>query len=129
MRFIETKTHGYLDYIVGILLIAAPWIFDFAMGGAETWIPVVLGAGMILLALMTDYELGAVRRISMRTHLTIDLISGALLAVSPWLFGFADDVWGPHLIVGLLEIGASLMTKLHPTNERTHHHHTTITNH
>jgi SPW repeat len=128
MRFIETKTHGYLDYIMGVLLIASPWIFDFAMGGAETWIPVILGAGMIVLALMTDYELGAVRKISMRTHLTIDLISGALLAVSPWLFGFADDVWGPHLVLGLLEIGASLMTKLHPTGERTHHH-GTITNH
>ena len=98
------------------------------MGGAETWIPVVLGAGMIVLALMTDYELGAVHRISMRTHLTIDLISGALLAVSPWLFGFADVVWGPHLVLGLLEIGASLMTKLHPTNERiTHHRHSAPT--
>jgi hypothetical protein len=124
MRFIETKTHGYLDYIMGLLLITSPWIFDFAMGGAETWIPVILGAGMIVLALLTDYELGVVRKISMRTHLTIDLISGALLAVSPWLFSFADDVWEPHLILGLFEIGASLTTKLHPTNETTHHHKT-----
>jgi hypothetical protein len=128
MRFIETRTHGYLDYIMGILLIASPWIFDFAMGGAETWIPVILGAGMIVLALFTDYELGAIRKISMRMHLTIDLISGALLAVSPWLFGFADDVWEPHLIPGVFEIGASLMTKLHPTNERvTQHHHSSPT--
>ncbi len=128
MRFIETKTHGYLDYIMGLLLIVAPWVFDFAMGGAETWIPVIIGASMILLALMTDYEVGVVRKISMRTHLTIDFFSGALLAVSPWLFGFADDVWGPHLILGILEMGASLMTKLHPSNEKAHHH-TTVTGH
>ncbi|MDQ3279604.1 MAG: SPW repeat protein [Bacteroidota bacterium] len=124
MRFIETKTHGYLDYIMGALLIASPWIFDFARGGAETWIPVILGIAMIGLALMTDYELGASRQISMRTHLMIDLISGALLAASPWLFGFNDYVWEPHLILGLLEIGAALTTKLHPSNERTHHRHT-----
>jgi hypothetical protein len=122
MRFIETKTHGYLDYIMGALLIAAPWIFDFNRGGAETWVPVILGVAMIGLALMTDYELGASRQISMRTHLTIDLVSGALLAASPWIFGFNDYVWAPHLIFGLLEIGASLMTKLHPSNERTHRH-------
>jgi hypothetical protein len=106
---------------MGALLIAAPWIFDFDRGGAETWVPVILGVAMIGLALMTDYELGASRRISMRTHLMIDLISGALLAVSPWLFGFNDYVWQPHLILGLLEIGAALTTKLHPSNERKHH--------
>lgn len=124
MRFIETKTHGYLDYIMGALLIAAPWIFDFDRGGAETWVPVILGVAMIGLALMTDYEMGASRQISMRTHLTIDLISGALLAVSPWLFGFNEYVWEPHLILGILEIGAALTTKLHPRGERTHHRHT-----
>src|SRR3982750_3165558 len=111
MRFIETKTHGYLDYIMGVLLIAAPWIFDFNRGGAETWVPVVLGIAMIGLALMTDYEMGAARKISMCTHLTIDLIAGALLAASPWIFGFSDYIWAPHLVLGILEMGASLMTK------------------
>jgi hypothetical protein len=127
MRFIETKTHGYLDYIMGILLIAAPWIFDFAMGGAETWIPVILGAGVILYSLFTDYELGASRQLSMRTHLMLDLLGGAFLAVSPWLFGFADDVWQPHLIFGILEMGAALFTKRVPSNEKAGHHHAATT--
>ena len=129
MRFIGTKTHGYLDYIMGALLIAAPWIFDFAAGGAETWVPVILGAGVILYSLMTDYELGASPQISMRTHLMLDLIGGALLAVSPWLFGFADYVWEPHLIFGLLEMGAALFTKRVPSTERAHHHHGTAALH
>jgi hypothetical protein len=130
MRFIGTKTHGYLDYIMGALLIAATWIFDFDRGGAETWVPVVLGTGVILYSLLTDYELGASRQISMRTHLMLDLIGGALLAVSPWLFGFAEYVWAPHLIFGLLEMGAALMTERTPGTERgmhRHHHHTAAT--
>src|SRR5215217_2394703 len=127
MRVIETKTHGYLDYIMGALLIAAPWIFDFDRGGAETWVPVILGVAMIGLALVTDYELGATRQVSMRVHLTIDLTSGALLAVSPWLFGFADYVWMPHLILGILEIGASLMTKQEPGTARARPHRRTAT--
>ncbi len=127
MRFIGTKTHGYLDYIMGALLIAAPWIFDFAANGAETWVPVILGAGVILYSLFTDYELGISRQLSMRTHLALDLAGGALLAVSPWLFGFADYVWTPHLILGLAEMGAALMTKTHPANERADHRHGSAT--
>ncbi len=111
---IPTKIHGYLDYAMGALLIAAPWLFGFARGGAETWVPVILGAGAILYSLMTNYELGVKGAISMGTHLTLDLVSGVLLAASPWIFGFADYVYVPHLVLGILEIGASLMTRRDP---------------
>ena len=111
MRFIPTRVHGLLDYLVGLLLIAAPWVFNFARGGAETWVPVALGAGALVYSVFTDYELGLVRRLPMRTHLTLDLLSGLLLAASPWLFGFSEFVWLPHLVLGVLEVGASLMTK------------------
>jgi hypothetical protein len=70
---------------------------------------------------MTDYEMGASRRITMRTHLALDLISGVLLAASPWIFGFSDYVYGPHLVVGLMEIVVSLTTRKVPSNERRHH--------
>jgi len=123
MKFIGTKTHGWLDYIMGALLIAAPWIFDFDRGGAETWVPVVLGAGTILYSLLTDYEMGVSRQISMRTHLTLDMIGGALLAASPWIFGFADYVWSPHLVLGIIEIGAALFTKTVPDTEKGGHRH------
>jgi hypothetical protein len=128
MRFIPTKIHGVLDYAVGALLIAAPWLFDFDRGGAETWVPVALGIAAIVYSLFTDYELGFVNRsISMSTHLTLDLVSGILLAASPWIFGFSDYVWMPHLVLGLLEIGASLMTKTAPGHRETTGQHRTAT--
>lgn len=107
-----------LDYGMGLLLIAAPWLFGFEDGGAETWIPVILGIGVIGYSLFTDYELGAIRTIPMATHLMLDIAGGIVLAVSPWVFGFADDVWAPHLILGLLEIGAGLMTRTTPDTSR-----------
>lgn len=110
MRFIPTKVHGILDYMMGLLLIASPWIFNFHRGGAETYVPVILGAGVILYSILTDYEMGAAKKITMPAHLTMDLLGGIFLAVSPWLFGFAEYVYLPHLIFGILEIGASLMT-------------------
>lgn len=114
MKIIGTKVHGYLDYIVGLLLIVSPWLFGFYRGGAETWVPVVLGTATIIYSLLTDYELGLARVISMKTHLTLDALSGILLAASPWLFGFAEFVWQPHFILGLAEIGAILMTRSTP---------------
>ncbi|RYZ22813.1 MAG: hypothetical protein EOO16_07635 [Chitinophagaceae bacterium] len=108
---------------MGALLIAAPWLFNFDRGGAETWVPVILGAGALLYSLFTDYEMGASRRLSMRTHLGLDLMSGIFLAASPWIFGFNDYVYLPHLLLGIFEIGASLMTKTHPSSERAEHRH------
>ncbi|WP_147203692.1 SPW repeat domain-containing protein [Segetibacter aerophilus] len=115
MKVISTKTHGVLDYLMGILLIASPWIFGFANGGAEQWIPIIVGAGALVYSLMTNYEMGVVKTLSMKTHLTLDLMAGILLAASPWIFGFSDRVSTPHLILGLLEIGASLVTKTTPS--------------
>src|SRR5687768_13612725 len=104
MKLISTRAHGVLDYLVGALLIAAPFILNFADNTAAMWVPIILGAGTILYSLMTDYELGAMRVLSMPTHLMIDMLSGIFLAASPWIFGFDDRVYLPHLIVGLMEM-------------------------
>jgi len=110
MKIISTKVHGILDYTMGLLLIASPWLFGFASNGWETWVPVVLGMSAIIYSLMTNYEMGLSDNISMRSHLTIDIVSGILLTASPWIFGFADLVYLPHLILGIAEIGAASLT-------------------
>ena len=114
MRFLPTRIHGALDYATGVLLIVAPWLFGFANGGAAQWVPVVLGVGVIGVALLTAYEWGMARVIPMPVHLGIDLVSGLLLLVSPWLFGFAALIWWPHVVIGVLEVGASLITQTVP---------------
>ena len=120
MKIISTKIHGVLDYLVGIILIVSPWLFNFADGGPQMWIPVVLGASAIVYSLVTDYEMGVVKAISMKTHLAIDTMSGILLAASPWIFGFADNVYLPHLLLGLLELTAVLLTKAQPEGQYKH---------
>ncbi len=114
MRFIPTRFHAPLDYIVGAGLIAAPWIFQFSEHGAPTAISIVLGIGLIAYSLLTNYELGVWRVAPMAVHNLIDIVAGALLAASPWLFGFADDgvnFWLPFVVIGVAAIGLGLTTK------------------
>lgn len=118
MRFIPTRVHGIVDYLLGVFLILMPWLLGFARGGAETWLPVVLGLGILGQSLFTDYEWGLVRRIDMGTHLGLDGAAGAVLAIGPWLFGFDEWVWVPFVVVGLLEIGLALTTETLPSDEQ-----------
>src|ERR1700712_2950816 len=76
MRFVPTRIHGFVDYAMGAVLIAASLLTG---GGAHTlasWLPVILGAGLIAYSLATDYELGMIRLIPMRTHLVLDAAGG-----------------------------------------------------
>jgi SPW repeat len=114
MRFIPTRLHAPLDYIVGAGLIAAPWIFQFSEHTTPTVLSIVLGIGLIDYSLITNYELGVWKVAPMAVHNLFDILAGALLAVSPWLFGFADEganVWAPFLVVGLAAIFLGLTTK------------------
>jgi hypothetical protein len=110
MRAISTKTHGVIDCIFGLLLIASPWIFGFAKGGLETWWIIITGAAIIFNTLITNYEAGAFKVIPMTTHLWIDGFTGALLLLSPWIFGFRDLVVWPHVIFGIIGMGTALIT-------------------
>jgi len=114
MRFIPSRVHGMIDYATGLLLIVAPYLFGFADGSAAQYIPQAIGAGILVMSLFTDYELSLSRVIPLPAHLGVDVLGGILLAASPWLFGFADRVYWPHLIVGLAEIGVGLMTRTVP---------------
>lgn len=114
MKLIDTRTHGYLDYIMGIFLVVAPLVFHLNRTGPEGFIFYVLGATLFVYSILTNYELGLLKIISIKAHLFLDIISGVFLAASPWILGFADKVYLPHLILGLLEIGAGIMTSSKP---------------
>jgi hypothetical protein len=121
-KFIPTKVHGALDYIVGIALILAPWLFAFSdRGGAAVAIPVVLGIGLIVYSVFTKYEWGLIKVLSMPYHLIIDLLAAALLAFSPFIFGFYDEnainVWLPHVVVGIAVILVVIFSQSQPASD------------
>jgi len=110
MKLLSTKWHGILDYILAVLLIASPWLFNFAENGMQLWVPVIAGILIIIYSMMTAYEPGLSDNIRMRTHLVTDMCVGVLLALSPWVFGFYDIVFIPHVAFGGLLIVTALLT-------------------
>lgn len=120
MRFVSTRIHGIADWLMGVVLVALPWLLRLERGSPEGFIPLALGAAALVVTFFTDHELGVVRRIPMVGHLWVDGLAGALLLASPWLFGFADRVWLPHVALGLTELVAAFITKLHAADRADH---------
>lgn len=121
-KFIPTKVHGALDYIVGVALIFAPMLFGFmSMGGAAVIVPIMLGIGLILYSLFTRYEWGLVKVLGMPYHLIFDVLASIFLALSPFIFGFADEalnVWLPHVVVGVTVILVVIFSQPQPENPK-----------
>ena len=114
MRSIPTRIHGLIDYVVGGTLIAAPKLLGFADGSAKQRVPVALGASVVGYSAFTNYERGLVKAIPVKTHLGLDVLTGVVLASSPWVFGFADQIWWPHFIFGLMSIIVPQFTQTEP---------------
>lgn len=88
LRVISTQAHAVLDYLTGGALVAAPRLLG--LGGSPAGRVLELaGGGATTQSLFTDYELGLVKVLPMPAPLALDAASGALVAASPWLFGFA----------------------------------------
>lgn len=117
MKIISTKAHGYIDYIMGIMLLVSPSLFNLDMENIQSIILYVAGATIIFYSLLTSYEVGIIKVIPMKIHLILDILSGFLLAASPWIYGFSEIVYAPYLVLGLLEICAALMTSSKPMIE------------
>jgi hypothetical protein len=118
MKFLSPRTHSIIGFIVGIALLLAPNLFGFSdVGGPAALIPRLIGVIIIVSELTVKGSFSGMGMVPMRLHIGMDVFLGAVLALSPWLFGFADEeanAWVPHLLVGIMVVGAALVTR---TNE------------
>ena len=112
MRRITTKAHAAIDYVMALTLIIVP-LFFLEDGGAAAWVPLIIGCVILLQSLITDYEYSAANLLPVPLHLGMDAVVGILLIASPWIWGFDERVWIPHVVAGVLEIGTAAMTKYH----------------
>ena len=112
MHLLSRRIHGILDYAVAFILIIAPRLLGLDPQSDEARVPFFLGWTAIVYSLFTRYEFGLVKLLPFRLHLGLDVVHGAVLAASPWLFHFADRVWIPHLMLGVFELVAVALTRV-----------------
>jgi uncharacterized membrane protein YtjA (UPF0391 family) len=54
-KMLPMRMHLMNDYIASLFLAASPWLFGFAGGPANQWMPhLVVGVGYFFIALMTE---------------------------------------------------------------------------
>jgi hypothetical protein len=111
MRFLPTHVHAALDYILGVALSVFPFVTGLHQGGVIEWGPMLLGHSLILYSLLTNYELGLLRLISIRLHLLLDAVGGVVLIALATLYEPSTAIWVALLMLGAIEIGSSLVTR------------------
>lgn len=114
LRVIPTSVHGTLDYLASGVNLAFPALLELDDAPAAVLISRLDGVAGAGYSLITDYEFGLLKVLPMPTHLIFDAAKGALLASSPWLFGFAKKgprYWVPHVVMGTADILAAMTSK------------------
>ena len=122
MIFIPARIHAIFDYILALLLVVSPWAFESVSATDSLIAPIMLvGIGMFvfIFALTTDYELSAVRLIPLSLHITMDVILGLFLLMSPWLFGFENVDHAIHMMAGVSLIAVAAFTVRSPKKPQT----------
>ena len=112
--------HGLLDYLLGALLIAGPFLLGFA-DDAATARAVAGGVLLLVIGATSDIPTGLVRSISRALHALLDYVVAIALLASPFLLGFTgDETATPFLVgVGVLQLMQTIATRfLRPKGHR-----------
>lgn len=88
MKPISTRTHAMLDLLSVGTMLAIPRILHSRR--PFTNVVTALAAGKLACALMTRHELGIVKALPMKAHLTLNAVGGAALCALPFLMDEDD---------------------------------------
>lgn len=113
-KLIPTHWHAFMDYVWSIVLLAGPWLSAFDDVEAAKITSLCSGGFIALLSILTANEGGIIRIISMKAHLTMDALLGVFLMLAPFLFGFSEETYLFHIVMGFVVLGAGLFTKVNP---------------
>jgi len=87
MRVLSARIHGYLDFVIVLILVIAPFVVG--LGGSPALIAWLIAAAHLLLSLATRYPMGVWRVIPFVVHRLIELAVAAFFAALPFTAGYS----------------------------------------
>ena len=105
--------HVLIEYGVGVLTILSPFLFSFDDGAAKV-LAVLIGAGILVLAVVSDAPTGIARTLPAASHVVLDYVLGLVLIVLPFVFGFAGDdnaATAYFIVLGVAYVVLAVLTR------------------
>lgn len=111
--------HGAIEYLAGVLLIAAPFLFAFEASAAVA-LSIVAGVVVIGIAAATEGPTSLVNSIPVSAHLLLDFALAAVLIAAPFVFAFSDETAPTafFLVLGVLHLLVTIGTRFKPPREQ-----------
>lgn len=112
-RLLPWPVHGTLEYLAGIFLILAPFIFGFR---DDVAFPVFIGVGVVIvvLGLLSPEPTGVTDLLPASVHSGIDYILAVFLIITPLVLNFATTPETISILLGVAHLVVSLLTR-YPT--------------
>jgi hypothetical protein len=109
---IPAFVHGLIEYVLGALLVAAPFVFSFDSDGA-TAVAIVAGVVILIVAASTAMSTGLIKSIPVQAHVVLDYLLAVILIASPFIFSFTDDgtATGFFIILGIFHLLMTIATR------------------
>jgi hypothetical protein len=110
---VSLTVHGLVEYGVGVLSVLAPFLFNYNDDSAATLVSVLVGAGILVVAVMTDAPTGISRTLPLASHIVLDYVLVGIFIAAPFVFGFTDvdSALAYFLVVGILFLLMTVNTR------------------
>ncbi len=97
---IPFAVHGVIEYLVGLLCVAAPYLFDFDTTRATT-LSIAVGVVVLVVAAVTAGPTGLIDELPVSAHVALDYVLAIFLIAASFLFGFSNDGKATAFFIGL----------------------------
>jgi hypothetical protein len=116
---VPVAVHGFVEYAVGALFIASPFLLGFTSSAAPTAAAIVVGLLLLAFTATSALPTGLVRSVTLGVHVTVDLVLAVLLVALPFLLGFTDEgaATALFIVVGVLHLLMTIATRFSPSND------------
>lgn len=110
--------HGAIEYLAGVLLVAAPFLLSFEAGAAVA-VSIIAGVIIIAVAASTEGPSSLINSIPIAAHILLDFALAAALIASPFLFGFSGESAPTafFIVLGVAHLLVTIATRFKPARD------------